>query len=99
MKKRNLISIILALLLALQWITPALASEEDIPPEPGEAVEAPEVLPEVPAPEEPEDTQPPEDVSAPDDIPDIPQPPEDVPPDESQPPEDVADPEEDIQEP
>ena len=86
MKKRKLISIILALLLALQWITPALASEEDIPPEFGEAVEAPEVLPEeppeAPAPEEPEDTQPPED----------------VPPDESQPPEDVTGPE-DIQEP
>ena len=98
MKKRNLISITLALLLALQWITPALASEGDIPPEPGEAVEAPEVLPEVPAPEEPEDTQPPEDVSDPDDIPDIPQPPEDTPPDESQPPEDITGPE-DIQEP
>ena len=98
MKKRKLISIILALLLALQWITPALASEGDIPPEPGEAVEAPEVLPEVPAPEEPEDTQPPEDVSDPDDIPDIPQPPEDTPPDESQPPEDITGPE-DIQEP
>ena len=102
MKKRKLISIILALLLALQWITPALASEEDIPPEFGEAVEAPEVLPEeppeAPAPEEPEDTQPPEDVSDPDDIPDIPQPPEDTPPDESQPPEDVTGPE-DIQEP
>ena len=56
MKKRKLISIILALLLALQWITPAMASEEDIPPEPGEAVEAPEVLPEEP-PEEPEDIQ------------------------------------------
>ena len=86
MKKRKLISIILALLLALQWITPALASEEDIPPEFGEAVEAPEVLPEeppeAPAPEEPEDTQPPED----------------VPPGESQPPEDVTGPE-DIQEP
>ncbi len=86
MKKRKLISIILALLLALQWITPALASEEDIPPEFGEAVEAPEVLPEeppeAPAPEEPEDTQPPED----------------VPPDESQPPEDVTGPD-DIQEP
>ncbi len=98
MKKRKLISTILALLLALQWITPALASEGDIPPEPGEAVEAPEVLPEVPAPEEPEDTQPPEDVSDPDDIPDIPQPPEDTPPDESQPPEDITGPE-DIQEP
>ena len=86
MKKRKLLSIRLALLLALQWITPALASEEDIPPEFGEAVEAPEVLPEeppeAPAPEEPEDTQPPED----------------VPPDESQPPEDVTGPE-DIQEP
>ena len=69
MKKRNLISIILALLLALQWITPAMASEEDIPPEPGEAVEAPED----PTPEEPEDTQPPEDVP-----PDEPQPPEDI---------------------
>ena len=61
MKKRKLISIILALLLALQWITPALASEEVLPPEPGEAVEAPEVLPEEPpvdpAPEEPEDIQ------------------------------------------
>ena len=57
MKKRNLISITLALLLALQWITPAMASEGDIPPGPGEAVEAPEVLPEEPpedpAPEEP----------------------------------------------
>ena len=62
MKKRKLISIILALLLALQWITPAMASEEDIPPELGEAVETPEVLPEDPTPEEPEDTQPPEDV-------------------------------------
>ena len=69
MKKRNLISIILALLLALQWITTAMASEGDIPPEPGEAVEAPED----PTPEEPEDTQPPEDVP-----PDEPQPPEDV---------------------
>ena len=69
MKKRNLISIILALLLALQWITPAMASEGDIPPELGEAVEAPEA----PTPEEPEDTQPPEDVP-----PDEPQPPEDV---------------------
>ena len=93
MKKRKLISIILALLLALQWITPAMASEGGLPPELGEAVEAPEVLP-----EEPEDTQPPEDVSDPDDTPDIPQPPEDVPPDESQPPEDVTGPE-DIQEP
>ena len=46
MKKRKLISIILALLLALQWITPAMALEGDVPPEPGEAVEAPEVLPE-----------------------------------------------------
>ena len=69
MKKRNLISIILALLLALQWITTAMASEGDIPPELGEAVEAPED----PTPEEPEDTQPPEDVP-----PDEPQPPEDV---------------------
>ena len=77
MKKRKLISIILALLLALQWITPAMASEEDIPPELGEAVETPEVLPEDPTPEEPEDTQPPED----------------VPPEEPQPPEDVAGPE------
>ena len=83
MKKRNLISIILALLLALQWITPALASEGDIPPELGEDVEVPEVLPEEP-PEAP----------APEDI----QPPEDVPPEEPQPPEDVAGPE-DIQEP
>ena len=103
MKKRKLISIILALLLALQWITPALASEEDIPPEFGEAVEAPEVLPEeppeAPAPEEPEDTQPPEDVSDPDDTPEIPQPPEDTPLDETQPPEDITCPEEDIQEP
>ena len=103
MKKRKLISIILALLLALQWITPALASEEDIPPEFGEAVEAPEVLPEeppeAPAPEEPEDTQPPEDVSDPDDTPEIPQPPEDTPLDEPQPPEDITGPEEDIQEP
>ena len=69
MKKRKLISIILALLLALQWITPAMALEGDVPPEPGEAVEAPEA----PTPEEPEDTQPPEDVP-----PDEPQPPEDV---------------------
>ena len=83
MKKRNLISITLALLLALQWITPALASEGDIPPELGEDVEVPEVLPEEP-PEAP----------APEDI----QPPEDVPPEEPQPPEDVAGPE-DIQEP
>ena len=83
MKKRKLISIILALLLALQWITPALASEGDIPPELGEDVEVPEVLPEEP-PEAP----------APEDI----QPPEDVPPEEPQPPEDVAGPE-DIQEP
>ena len=102
MKKRNLISITLALLLALQWITPAMASEGDIPPGPGEAVEAPEVLPEEPpedpAPEEPEDTQPPEDVSDPDDTPEIPQPPEDTPPDEPQPPEDVTGPD-DIQEP
>ena len=102
MKKRKLISIILALLLALQWITPAMASEGGLPPEPVEAVEAPEVLPEEPpedpAPEEPEDTQPPEDVPDPDDIPDIPQLPEDTPPDESQPPEDITGPE-DIQEP
>ena len=99
MKKRNLISIILALLLALQWITPALASEGDIPPEPGEAVEAPEVHPEAPTPEEPEDTQPPADEPGPDDdIPDTPHPPEDVPPDELQPPEDVTGPD-DIQEP
>ena len=102
MKKRKLISIILALLLALQWIMPALASEGNIPPELGEAVEAPEVLPEeppeAPAPEEPEDTQPPEDVTDPDDTSDIPQPPEDVPPEEPQPPEDVTGPE-DIQEP
>ena len=99
MKKRKLISIILALLLALQWITPALASEGDIPPEPGEAVEAPEVHPEAPTPEEPEDTQPPADEPGPDDdIPDTPHPPEDVPPDELQPPEDVTGPE-DIQEP
>ena len=93
MKKRKLISIILTLLLALQWIMPAMASEGDIPPEPGEAVEAPED----PTPEEPEDTQPPEDVPEPDDTPDTPQPPEDVPPDEPQPPEDVTGPEEDIQ--
>ena len=93
MKKRKLISIILALLLALQWITPAMASEGSLPQEPGEAVEAPEVLP-----EEPEDTQPPEDVSDLDDTPDIPQSPEDVPLDEPQPPEDVAGPD-DIQEP
>ena len=100
MKKRNLISITLALLLALQWITPALASEGDIPPEPGEAVEAPEVHPEAPTPEEPEDTQPPADEPGPDDdIPDTPHPPEDVPPDEPQPPEDITGPEEDIQEP
>ena len=99
MKKRNLISITLALLLALQWITPALASEGDIPPEPGEAVEAPEVHPEAPTPEEPEDTQPPADEPGPDDdIPDTPHPPEDVPPDELQPPEDVTGPD-DIQEP
>ena len=99
MKKRKLISIILALLLALQWITPALASEGDIPPEPGEAVEAPEVHPEAPTPEEPEDTQPPADEPGPDDdIPDTPHPPEDVPPDEPQPPEDAAGPE-DIQDP
>ncbi len=99
MKKRNLISITLALLLALQWITPALASEGDIPPEPGEAVEAPEVHPEAPTPEEPEDTQPPADEPGPDDdIPDTPHPPEDVPPDEPQPPEDAAGPE-DIQDP
>ena len=99
MKKRKLISIILALLLALQWITPALASEGDIPPEPGEAVEAPEVHPEAPTPEEPEDTQPPADEPGPDDdIPDTPHPPEDVPPDELQPPEDVTGPD-DIQEP
>ena len=80
-----------------------MASEGDIPPEPGEAVEAPEVLPEEPpedpAPEEPEDTQPPEDVPDPDDTPEIPHPPEDVPPDEPQPPEDITGPEEDIQEP
>ena len=87
MKKRNLISIILALLLALQWITPALASEGDIPPELGEDVEAPE------------DIQPPEDVPGLDDIQDTPQPPEDTPLDESQPPEDITGPEEDIQEP
>ena len=99
MKKRKLISIILALLLALQWITPALASEGDIPPEPGEAVEAPDVHPEAPTPEEPEDTQPPADEPGPDDdIPDTPHPPEDVPPDEPQPPEDAAGPE-DIQDP
>ena len=99
MKKRNLISITLALLLALQWITPAMASEGDIPPGPGEAVEAPEVLPEAPTPEEPEDTQPPADEPGPDDdIPDTPHPPEDVPPDELQPPEDVTGPD-DIQEP
>ncbi len=103
MKKRNLISITLALLLALQWITPALASEGDLPPEPGEAVEAPEILPEEPpedpAPEEPEDTQPPADEPGlDDDIPDTPHPPEDVPPDEPQPPEDVTGPD-DIQEP
>ena len=99
MKKRNLISITLALLLALQWITPALASEGDIPPEPGEAVEAPEVLPEAPTPEEPEDTQPPVDEPGlDDDILDTPHPPEDVPPDEPQPPEDVTGPD-DIQDP
>ena len=102
MKKRKLISIILALLLALQWIMPAMASEGDIPPELGEDAEAPEVLPEEPpedpTPEEPEDTQPPEAVPDPDDTPEIPQPPEDVPPDELQPPEDAAGPE-DIQDP
>ena len=94
MKKRNLISITLALLLALQWITPALASEGDIPPEPGEAVEAPEVHPEAPTPEEPEDTQPPADEPGPDDdIPDTPHPPEDVPPEDVTGPDDIQEPE------
>ena len=62
-------------------------------------MEAPDVHPEAPTPEEPEDTQPPADEPGPDDdIPDTPHPPEDVPPDEPQPPEDAAGPE-DIQDP
>lgn len=76
MKSKKLISTILALLLALQCITPAFASEGDIPPEAGETAEEtlppedpeevlPETPPEDPVPQEPEETQPPEDVQEP----------------------------------
>lgn len=74
MKSKKLISMILALLLALQWIVPAFASEADVPPEAGETLEEvlpetpPEVLPEDPVPQEPEETQPPEDVQEPGEV-------------------------------
>ena len=81
MKKRKLISTILALLLALQFIVPAFASEGAIPPETGETVEEilppeipeealPEMPPEDPVPQEPEDDpQTPVDNPAPEDVP------------------------------
>lgn len=78
MKTRKLISTILALLLALQFIVPAFASEGTIPPETGETVEEispPEILkevlpdtpPEEPAPQEPTDTQTPDGTQEPED--------------------------------
>lgn len=81
MKKRKLISTILALLLALQFIVPAFASEGAIPPETGETVEEilppeiseealPEMPPDAPVPQEPEDDpQTPVDNPAPEDVP------------------------------
>ena len=102
MKSKKLISTILALLLALQCITPAFASEGDIPPEAGETAEEtlppedpeevlPETPPEDPVPQEPEETQPPEDAQEPGEA----QGPEDAqPPDAVQDqPEDGSDPE------
>lgn len=67
MKSKKLISTILALLLALQCIVPAFASEADTPPEAGEAAEEvqPETPPEDPVPQEPEETQPPEEAQDP----------------------------------
>lgn len=82
MKSKKLISTILALLLALQCIVPAFASEADVPPEAGETSEEtqppeapevlpetpPEVLPEDPAPQEPEETHPPEETQEPGEV-------------------------------
>lgn len=54
MRTKKLISTILVLFLALQWILPALALEETTPAEAGEPTGETDVLPEDPAPEEPE---------------------------------------------
>lgn len=99
MKKRKLISTILALLLALQFIVPAFASEGAIPPETGETVEEilppeipeevlPEMPPEDPVPQEPGDTQTPDGIQEPEDDPQAPvdnPAPEDVPGDVQEP--------------
>lgn len=54
MRTKKLISTILALFLALQWILPALALEETTQAEAGEPTGETDILPEDPAPEEPE---------------------------------------------